>query len=224
MKIRPLKENNRIFIDERGRLYTKNLIEGKKVYEERLVKYNKVEYREWIADRSKLAAAIKKNIGKVPIKEGDKILYLGIAAGTTASHVSDIIGEKGIIFGIDVAPRILRELVPILYDRKNIITLLSDADKPESYLHIVEKVDILYQDVAQPHQVRIFIKNIEYYLKNNGYGFLAVKARSIDVSKNPKEIFNEVRKSLEDYGLKIIKEVRLDPYHRDHAMFLVQNK
>jgi len=29
---------------------------------------------------------------------------------------------------------------------------------------------------------------------------------------------------LEDYGLKIIKEVRLEPYHIDHSMFLVQNK
>ena len=224
MRLKPLRENNRIFIDERGKLYTKNLVPGKRVYEEKLVKYNGEEYREWIADRSKLAAAIKKNIGEVPIREGDKVLYLGIAAGTTASHVSDIIGEKGIIFGVDVAPRILRELVPVLYDRKNIVAILSDADKPESYLHIVTKVDIIYQDVAQPHQVRIFIKNIDYYLKNNGYGFLAVKARSIDVSRDPKEIFNDVRKSLEDYGLKIIKEVRLDPYHKDHAMFLVQNK
>jgi fibrillarin-like pre-rRNA processing protein len=224
MKLKPLKENKRIFIDEKGKLYTKNLVPGKRVYEEKLVKYNGEEYREWIANRSKLAAAIKKNIGEVPINEGDKILYLGIAAGTTASHVSDIIGEKGIIYGIDVAPRILRELVPILYDRKNIIGILADADKPESYLHIVTKVDVLYQDVAQPHQVKIFIKNIDYYLKNNGYAFLAVKARSIDVSKEPKVIFSEVRKELENYGLKILKEVRLDPYHKDHAMFLVQNK
>ncbi|MGC9132900.1 MAG: fibrillarin-like rRNA/tRNA 2'-O-methyltransferase [Nanopusillaceae archaeon] len=224
MKLKQLKENKRIFIDEKGRLYTKNLVPGKRVYEERLVKYNGEEYREWISDRSKLAAAIKKNIGEVPINEGDKILYLGIAAGTTASHVSDIIGEKGIIYGIDVAPRILRELVPILYDRKNMVGILVDADKPESYLHIVTKVDVLYQDVAQPHQVKIFIKNIDYYLKNNGYAFLAVKARSIDVSKEPKVIFNEVRKELEDYRLKILKEVRLDPYHKDHAMFLVRNK
>ncbi|MFP3131983.1 MAG: fibrillarin-like rRNA/tRNA 2'-O-methyltransferase [Candidatus Nanopusillus sp.] len=224
MKLRPLKENKNIFIDEKGRLYTKNLVPGKIVYEERLVKYNNEEYREWITNRSKLAAAIKKNIGEVPIDKGDKILYLGVASGTTASHISDIVDKNGLIFGVDISPRILRDLVPVLYDRKNIIGILADADKPWEYLDIVTKVDLLYQDVAQPHQIKIFIKNIEYYLKNKGYGFLAVKARSIDVSRDPKEIFREVRRGLEDYGLKIIKEVRLEPYHIDHSMFLVQNK
>ncbi|MGC9079622.1 MAG: fibrillarin-like rRNA/tRNA 2'-O-methyltransferase [Nanopusillaceae archaeon] len=222
MRLKPLKENSRIFVDEKGRLYTKNLVKGQKVYTERLVKYEGEEYREWVLNKSKLGAAIKKNIGKIPINEGDKVLYLGIAAGTTASHISDIIGEKGLIYGIDVAPRILRELVPILYKRKNIVSILSDANKPENYLFIVPKVDLIYQDVAQPNQVDIFIKNIDYYLKNGGYGFLAVKARSINVSKDPKEIFREVRLSLEQHGLKVISEVRLEPYHKDHAMFLVQ--
>jgi len=168
--------------------------------------------------------AISDKFGAVPINKGDKILYLGIASGTTASHISDIIDKNGLIFGVDISARILRDLVPVLYDRKNIIGILADADKPWEYLHIVTKVDLIYQDVAQPHQVKIFIKNIEYYLKNKGYGFLAVKARSIDVSRDPKEIFKEVRKELEDYGLRIIKEVRLEPYHIDHSMFLIQNK
>ncbi|BBL45212.1 fibrillarin-like rRNA methylase [Nanobdella aerobiophila] len=224
MKLKPLKENKNIFIDDKGRLYTKNLVKGQKVYTEKVFKYNNEEYREWVLKKSKLSASIKKNIGLVPINEGDRVLYLGIAAGTTASHISDIIGNDGMIFGIDIAPRILRELVPIIYKRDNIIGLLNDSDKPDSYLHIVPKVDIVYQDVAQPHQIKIFLENIDYYLKNRGYGFLAVKARSINVAKDPKEIFKDVRKSLEDHSLNILKEVRLEPYHKDHAMFLIENK
>lgn len=222
MEIKPLKENNRIFRDEKWRLYTKNLVKGQIVYGEKLVNYKGEEYREWIINRSKLAAAIRKNIGEIPIKEGDKILYLGIAAGTTASHISDIIGWDGKIYGIEISPRILEELVKIIEKRKNIIPLLVDASKPYLYLHIVPKVDIMYQDVAQPHQVKIFVDNIDYYLKNGGYGFLAVKARSIDVREKPKVIFDNVKKDLENYGLKIINNVRLDPYHIDHMMFLVK--
>jgi len=222
MNLIPLKENPRIFRDNKGRLYTKNLVKGQSVYGEKLITYKGEEYREWIANRSKLAAAIKKNIGKVPINEGDKILYLGIASGTTASHVSDIIGWNGIIYGIDVSSRILIELMKVAKKRKNIIPILADASRPEIYLSIVPRVDIVYQDIAQPHQVKILIDNVDLFLKNKGYVFFAVKARSIDVSKDPRLIFEEVNKELEEYGFKIINKVRLEPYHRDHMMFLLQ--
>lgn len=223
MKLRPIRENPHIYTDGR-RLYTRNLISGQRVYGEKIIREKGEEYREWIVNRSKLAAAIKKRIKEVPIKPGNKVLYLGIAAGTTASHISDIIGRDGIIFGIDVAPRIMRELIPIVKERKNIIPILEDASKPDKYLHIVSRVDLVYEDVAQPHQVDIFIKNIEYYLRRGGYGFLAVKARSIDVTKDPKVIFREIEKQLREHGFKIVDVVRLDPYHKDHAMFLIQNK
>lgn len=224
VELKQIKENERIFMDRKGKLYTKNLVKGQNVYGEKILELKDGEYREWIPNRSKLAAAIKKNIGKVPINEGDKVLYLGIAAGTTASHISDIIGWNGIIYGIEISSRILRELIRIVEKRKNIIPLLADASKPDEYLWIVRKVDIVYQDVAQPNQVKIFLDNISYYLKNGGYGFLAVKARSIDVKADPKDIFNRVEKELKEYGLKIINKVRLEPYHKDHMMFLIQNK
>jgi len=222
MNLIPLKENPRIFRDKKGRLYTKNLVKGQRVYGEKLVVYKGEEYREWIANRSKLAAAIKKNIGKVPINENDKVLYLGIASGTTASHISDIIGWGGMIYGIDISARILIELMKVVKKRKNIIPILADASKPEMYLSIVPKVDLVYQDIAQPHQVKILVNNVDLFLKNKGYIFFAVKARSIDVSKDPRLIFEEVNKELEEYGFKIINKVRLEPYHRDHMMFLLQ--
>lgn len=220
--IKPLKENPRIYIDRKGTLYTKNLVIGQRVYGEKLIKYKGEEYREWIANRSKLAAAIKKNIGEVPIKEGDKILYLGIASGTTASHISDIIGWKGIIYGIDISARILIELMKVVKDRKNIVPILADAAKPYNYIHLISKVDVLYQDIAQPHQTKILIDNIDLFLKSKGYAFYVVKAKSIDVRKESKIIFEEVTKELLEYGIKIINKVRLEPFHKEHMMFLLQ--
>ncbi|MEM1684150.1 MAG: fibrillarin-like rRNA/tRNA 2'-O-methyltransferase [Nanopusillaceae archaeon] len=220
--IKALKENPRIYIDKKGKLYTKNLVRGQVVYGERLVEFKGEEYREWIANRSKLAAAIKKNIGEIPIREGDKILYLGIASGTTASHISDIIGWKGVIYGIDVSARILMELMKIVKERRNIIPILSDASNPYNYVHLVSKVDVIYQDIAQPHQTKILINNMDLFLKSKGYIFYAVKAKSIDVRKDSKVIFDEVSKEISEYGIKIINKVRLEPFHKEHMMFLLQ--
>jgi len=56
-----------------------------------------------------------------------------------------------------------------------------------------------------------------------GFGLLVVKARSIDVIRRPREIFNEVRKELEKH-LTIIDYRILEPYQKDHCMFICKNK
>lgn len=43
--------------------------------------------------------------------------------------------------------------------------LLEDARKPERYLPFIEKVDLVYCDVAQPDQTNIFIENMRLFLK-----------------------------------------------------------
>src|SRR3712207_1248379 len=69
---------------------TINLVKGHNIYGEKLVKYEDEEYRIWDPFRSKLAAALKKGMKNMPIKNGSKVLYLGASTGTTVSHVSDI--------------------------------------------------------------------------------------------------------------------------------------
>ena len=49
---------------------------------------------------------------------------------------------------------------------------------------------------------------------------IAVKSRSIDVTKKPDLIYFLVRKHLEEYGLKIEQEIKLDPYEKDHIFFI----
>lgn len=203
------------------RLATKNLVPGKSVYGERLLNFQGVEYREWVPYRSKLGAAILNGLKELRIEEGDRILYLGIAAGTTSSHISDIIGRTGIIYGIEFAPRPLRDLIRVAKDRKNIVPLLKDARKPYEYAYLIgEDVDGIYCDVAQPDQADIFIRNCESFVKIGGYGFIAIKARSIDVARTPREIFDEQKRILRARGFKIVEEILLDPYARDHIMFV----
>jgi len=212
-----------VYEDYKKRLYTINLTPGKKVYDERLVKEKGLGFREWNPKRSKLAAAILKGCSNIFIRKGDVVLYLGCSYGTTPSHVSDIVGKEGFVFALDFAPRVMREMVFVSEGRKNIAPILANANKPESYVDKVSQVDVVYQDIAQRNQVDIFIKNVNMFLKKDGYALLAVKARSVDVTRKPKGIFAEVRQKLEK-ELTIVDYRTLEPYELDHAMFVCKKK
>jgi len=215
-----------VYESEEGRrkqLYTINLVPGSDVYGERLVNENGIEYREWDAFKSKLAASILKGSPNIGIRKSDVVLYLGSASGTTASHVSDIIGSEGFVFAVDIAPRVMRDLVFLCYKRKNIAPVLADANKVNELKERISAVDVVYQDVAQKNQVDIFLKNVGLFLKDDGYALLALKARSIDVTKQPKIIFKEVKERLEK-TLAIIDYRELEPFQKDHAMFICKKK
>lgn len=208
---------------KRKQLYTPNLTPGRNVYGERLVSQNGNEYREWDASKSKLAASILKGSPNIGIRKNDVVLYLGAASGTTVSHVSDIVGNEGFVFAVDSAPRVMRDLIFLCYERKNIAPILADANKINIIKERISAVDVVYQDVAQKNQVEIFFKNIDLFLKSNGYALLAVKARSIDVIKKPKQIFREVREMLEK-ALTIVDCRELEPFQKDHCMFICKKK
>ena len=93
--------------EDKGKIYTVNLAKGKTVYDEKLVVVDNVEYREWNPRKSKLAAAIMKRASNIGIRKNDVVLYLGASYGTTASHVSDIVGKDGFVFALDFAPRVI---------------------------------------------------------------------------------------------------------------------
>jgi fibrillarin-like pre-rRNA processing protein len=217
--MKPKEKFGGVFLIDK-KLATVNLTPGRRVYGEELVKISGKEYRIWDHYRSKPAAAIKKGLKKLPIKKGMKILYLGIASGTTASHFSDIIGKNGVIYGVDVANRVMRGLVNVAEQRGNIIPILSDARLVENYeVTILEKVDLVYEDVASPDQIEIMIRNAKKFLKSGGSAMIAIKSQSIDVTKLPKEIYRECLKELEKH-FEVIDKVELDPYEKAH-MFVV---
>lgn len=207
----------------RNQLYTVNLAPGRSVYGEKLVEENGTEYREWDASKSKLASCILKGSPNIGIRKNDIVLYLGSASGTTVSHVSDIVGSDGFVFAVDIAPRVMRDLVFLCYERKNIAPVLADASRIDELKARVPAVDIIYQDVAQKNQIEIFLKNADLFLREGGYGLLAVKARSIDVTKNPRQIFKEVKEHLEK-NMAIIDYRELYPFQKDHCMFVCRKK
>ena len=210
------------FEDGTERLATVNLTPGKRVYGEQLVQWEGKEYRIWNPYRSKLAAAIMNGLKVMPITEGSKILYLGAASGTTVSHVSDIVGNNGIVYSVEFSPRVFREFMEKLIDqgRRNVIPILADARYPEQYIHIVKSVDIAYIDIAQPFQAKILADNADVYVKSHGYVMLVIKAMSIDVTKEPSETFKHEIDVLKDRGYEILDMVHLEPYDTAHAMVI----
>ena len=214
-----------ILEDGTKRLATKNLAPGRAVYGERLITFKGVEYRIWDPYRSKLAAAILKGLKNVPIKPSNKVLYLGAASGTTASHVSDIVGENGHVYCVEFSARAIRELVNnVCAFRPNMSPILEDARLPERYAMLVEKVDNIYCDIAQPEQAKILADNADLYLKRGGEIMLAIKAQSIDVTKEPSEVYKREIETLKDRGFKIKEVIHLEPYDKAHAMIVAEFK
>ncbi|MFH1316237.1 MAG: fibrillarin-like rRNA/tRNA 2'-O-methyltransferase [Candidatus Woesearchaeota archaeon] len=204
-------------------LFTKNLVPGKTVYDEKLLRENNTEYREWNPRKSKLAAGILKGLSQIGFKDGYCILYLGASTGTTVSHFSDIVGRNGFIYAVEFSMRSMRDLVFVCEDRKNIAPILLDANNIYLLSERVSMVDFVYQDIAQKNQAEIFLKNIDAFLKKDGFGVLCVKAKSIDISKNPSEIYKEVKKELEK-KVTIVDFRTLEPFEKDHCVFVVKNK
>ena len=178
------------------------------VYNERMLGGARV----WEPYRSKLAALY--HVGKgIELEPSMRVLYLGAANGTTVSHVADY---AEVVYAVEFAPRPMQDLIEVARRRKNIIPIMADATRPDLYAPLVEAVDLVYQDVAQPDQAVIAIRNC-VFLKPGGSLILMLKTRSVDVRKDPGEVFDNTITALKEAGFTVQESVWLIPYHQDHA-------
>jgi len=203
-------------------ILTKSLVPGESVYGEKRVSVEensvKVEYRVWNPYRSKIGAFITSGVDLLGFGPGSKVLYLGGASGTTCSHVADVVGLEGIVYSVEFSARCGRDLITMAKKRTNVVPIIEDARKPWNYRFILEMVDFVFADVAQPDQARIIALNCKHYLKNGGVFMICIKASCIDSTKPPKVVFQSEVEKLKAEGLTPKKYITLDPYQKDHAM------
>jgi len=204
-------------------LCTRNMVEGEAVYGEKRVSVEqadgtKIEYRVWNPFRSKLAAAIIGGVENVWIKPESKVLYLGAASGTTVSHVSDMVGPKGIVYAVEFSHRSGRDLINVAKKRTNVIPIIEDARYPAKYRMLVGMVDVIFADVAQPDQARIVAINAHHFLKNGGHFVISIKANCIDSTAAPEAVFAREVNKLREERFKPSEQITLEPYERDHAV------
>jgi fibrillarin-like pre-rRNA processing protein len=196
-----------------GRIYTINLGSGP-VYGERVLKREGREYREWSPARSKLAEYLGSG-GRLPLRAGQDLLYLGAGSGTTASHVSDILAD-GRVPCVESAPIPFFRLKDVSSGRPNMTPILADARHPERYAPAVRRADAVYQDIAQKDQIDMFVRNLELF--GADWGLIMLKVRSISHRPASEIVPRELRK-LEDYS---VEETDISARHPDHRAYLVR--
>lgn len=213
-----------VFLKNPRMLATRNLVKGFRVHGERLFFEKGAEFREWEPSQSKLGAAVINGLRELPIKRGSSVLYLGAANGATASFVSDIVGKEGVVYAVEIAQRSMRDLIFVCEKRENMLPILADARKPGDYEQDVGgKVDVIFEDVADPEQSRILNENGKTFLKKGGMALIAVKARCIDAMEEPKVVFEQAKKELEK-EFRVVQEISLEPLEKDHAFFVLEKK
>jgi fibrillarin-like pre-rRNA processing protein len=203
-------------------LFTVNLRPGQSVYGEPLRRESGAELRGWDPWRSKLAAYLLSPHAQLDLSGVHRLLYLGAAHGTTASHLSDLLPEAE-LFLVEKSPRAFAQLLALSQERPNLLPLLTDAQMPERYRADLAPVEFLYQDVAQRDQARIFAENAAAALAPGGRGLLMLKVRSVTQRRSPRELIQEARAELSRAGLVPQPPVDLAPYSRDHAAIAVRS-
>lgn len=211
-------------------LVTKNMVPGESVYGEKRLTVEsdaigesetkeKIEYRVWNPFRSKIGAAVVGGVDSMPIKAGNKVLYLGGASGTTVSHVSDMVGPTGVVYAVEFSHRCGRDLVNMAKKRPNVVPIVEDARYPLKYrMLIAGGVDTIFSDVAQPDQCRIVQLNAEQFLKKDGGFIVSIKANCVDSTADPAAVYQSEIEKLKKGNLKPKSYMTLEPYHRDHAV------
>jgi fibrillarin-like pre-rRNA processing protein len=202
-------------------LFTRNAEPGVKVYGEPLRTVDGVEYRRWDPWRSKLAAFLVNGAPPSVVARPRAALYLGGAHGTTASHLSDLWPDVP-IFVVEKSPSSFAPLLALARRRRNLWPILADAQLPERYRADVGEVDLIYQDVAQRDQARIFRENAEACLAGRGRGVLMLKVRSVTQRRPAAAVVQETRSALDDAGLAVEAEATLAPFAREHVALAVR--
>lgn len=196
-------------------LYTRNAEPAVKVYGETLRTVDGVEYRHWDPWRSKLAAFLLQGAPGEVARPPRAALYLGGAHGTTVSHLSDLWPGTP-TYVVEKSPTSFAALLALARRRENLLPILADAQLPERYRADVGEVDLLYQDVAQRDQARIFLENAEACLATHGRGLLMLKVRSVTQRRPAEAVARESRGTLVAAGFTLDAELPLAPFAREH--------
>ena len=129
-------------------------------------------------------------------------MYLGAASGSSVSHVSDVVGPEGVVYAVEFSHRSGRDLIGMAKKRTNVIPIVEDARHPQKYLMLVQMVDVIFADVAQPDQARIIALNAHHFLKNGGAIVISIKANCIDSTAPAAQVFASEVNIMRKEGIK----------------------
>ncbi len=173
--------------------------------------------RVWDPVRSKLAAGIVRGWEGVLPAPGERWLYLGVASGTTASHLADLVGPNGRVYGVDKSIRPFAKFLDVAERFPNLLPVYGDARRPREFVGSVPLVDGLYVDVAQPDQIEIVEENAREFLRTSGKFLLTLKTASMGRDRGAKEHLDRSVDRLK-HRFDLDRPIGLDPFHRRHYL------
>jgi fibrillarin-like pre-rRNA processing protein len=200
-------------VKQKNSLYTVSH-SSRPVYGEKIRKIEVGYLREWNPKRSKLAAAIVKRIATVPLRQNSSVLYLGAASGTTVSHISDIC-SSGRVYAIEKAYDPFVQLLDLSQQRDNIYPIIEDAGQVDRFRFFIDRVDMIYQDIAQRNQVQIFNSNAAAFSDARD-ALLVLKIRAISSKGHERDILQEAISRIE--GFRVLETVDLSPFSKSNYM------
>lgn len=179
------------------------------------------EYRVWNKFYSKLGASIENGINNIYMKKSSKVLYLGAGndSYSTITHISDLVGEEGKIYAVEISEIKGIKLKSISKNRKNIIPIIKDAKNPYFYRNSIKSlVDCIYISFSDTDLANIISLNAGFFLKSKG-GFISIiNANKVNSSRIPSiEKFNEQIKILKQYNLYSKDFVSLEPFFEGYC-------
>jgi fibrillarin-like pre-rRNA processing protein len=174
----------------------------------------------WDPFKSKWKAALERGMD-IELKGDENILYLGASSGSTVGHLCEI--TTGIIYAVEKSYQMAIPLVKLCEKRVNIAPIFTDAHDTDYLKDKIkdEKIDILFCDIPSGDQVDILIKASKLVNKECKILF-SLKTQSIS-QDDPKVTLKEVEKKLGKV-FKIIDVRNMEPYHKKHWFFILENK
>ena len=234
-------KETRIFqvqIGNEKQLATKNIVEGTKTHKEKIVIVNDEEFLEWNPYKSKLAAAIRNGLQILPIIKNSKVVCICPLEESTILHISNIVGNGGSVFVIDVNKNKKSFLNKLVNTHKNIIPIYDTIDELSFSSSITGKVDALYVDITEAEQIKQIVDKCELLLKNEGFLMLVAKKDDNAILENDivgwmaeqRAGLNKIREITAKLKsqFEIIQEINLginyetEPFHKSHAFILAQ--
>ncbi|XP_016947786.1 rRNA/tRNA 2'-O-methyltransferase fibrillarin-like protein 1 [Drosophila biarmipes] len=204
-------------------LLTRNTSSSSDDYGERRIfsdfRGKRSEFRAWSPFQSKLAAGIMGGACDLHLKSGSKVLYLGAGFGRSVSHISDIVGESGMVYAVEQGPWAGRQLTSLANSRSNIVPVIEDATMPYKYrLEVPACIEVIFSDLPQADQIRSLMLNARHFLVPGGHFVVYLQAASGNDGASNKEAFEVDKKLLREHQLEPIELVLLDPFKPGYAL------
>ncbi|EDW97162.1 rRNA 2'-O-methyltransferase fibrillarin 1 [Drosophila yakuba] len=177
------------------------------------------EFRVWSPFQSKLAAGIMGGASDLHLRIGSKVLYLGAGFGRSVSHISDIVGESGMVYAVEQGPWAGRQLTTLANRRSNIVPVVEDATMPYKYrFEVPACIDIIFADLPHADQVRSLMLNARHFLNPGGHFVAYLHSANNNGVVFNKDTFAAERKLLKEQQLEPIEMVLLEPFKPGYAL------